>query len=97
LDPFILPVGTELTIPTLWIVPNNHGNQIIVNTGEMRLSYFVNNNTQVYTFPIGMGVLDFRTLQGNFSGDREKGEAGLAYPQVIAGQVRHGRDAAGGR
>ncbi|MGO8762513.1 MAG: L,D-transpeptidase [Desulfobaccales bacterium] len=65
-DPFILPAGAELTIPTLWIVPNNHGNQIIVNTGEMRLYYFINNNTQVYTFPIGMGVLDFRTPQGKF-------------------------------
>jgi len=65
-DPFLPPVGAELTIPTLWIVPNNHGNQIIVNTGEMRLYYYINNNTQVYTFPIGMGVLDFRTPQGKF-------------------------------
>jgi L,D-transpeptidase ErfK/SrfK len=65
-DPFILPVGAEVTIPTLWIVPDNHGNQIIVNTGEMRLYYFIKNNAQVYTFPIGMGVLDFRTPQGKF-------------------------------
>jgi L,D-transpeptidase ErfK/SrfK len=36
-DPFILPPGAEITIPTLWIVPNNHTHQIIVNTGEMRL------------------------------------------------------------
>ena len=65
-DPFILPVGTEMTIPTMWIVPNNHGNQIIVNTGTMRLYYYIKNDTQVYTFPIGMGVLDFRTPQGKF-------------------------------
>jgi L,D-transpeptidase ErfK/SrfK len=65
-DPFLPPVGAEMTVPTLWIVPYNHGNGIIVNTGEMRLYYFINNNTQVYTFPIGMGVLDFRTPQGNF-------------------------------
>ena len=65
-DPFILPAGAEVTIPTLWIVPNNRGHQIIVNTGEMRLYYFINHNTQVYTFPIGMGVLDFRTPQGKF-------------------------------
>jgi L,D-transpeptidase ErfK/SrfK len=65
-DPFILPAGAEITIPTLWIVPNNHGNQIVVNTGEMRLYYYINDNTQVYTFPIGMGVLDFRTPQGKF-------------------------------
>jgi L,D-transpeptidase ErfK/SrfK len=65
-DPFILPAGDEIIIPTLWIVPHNRGHQIIVNTGEMRLYYFINNNTQVYTFPIGMGVLDFRTPEGKF-------------------------------
>lgn len=65
-DPFLPPVGAEMTIPTMWIVPNNHGNQIIVNTGAMRLYYFISNNTQVYTFPIGMGVLDFKTPQGKF-------------------------------
>jgi L,D-transpeptidase ErfK/SrfK len=65
-DPFILPAGAEITIPTLWIVSNHRGHQIIGNTGEMRLYYFINHNTQVYTFPIGMGVLDFRTPQGKF-------------------------------
>jgi L,D-transpeptidase ErfK/SrfK len=65
-DPFLPPAGAEMTIPTLWIVPNSRGNQIIVNTGEMRLYYYVKNNTQVYTFPIGMGVLDFKTPQGKF-------------------------------
>jgi L,D-transpeptidase ErfK/SrfK len=65
-DPFLPPVGAEMTIPTMWIVPNNHGNQIIVNTGAMRLYYYIKNDTQVYTFPIGMGVLDFRTPQGKF-------------------------------
>ena len=65
-DPFILPAGAEITIPTLWIVPNNRGHQLIVNTGEMRLYYYINHNSQVYTFPIGMGVLDFRTPQGKF-------------------------------
>ncbi|MEJ2670667.1 MAG: L,D-transpeptidase family protein [Deltaproteobacteria bacterium] len=65
-DPFILPVGTVMTIPTMWIVPNSRGNQIIVNTGAMRLYYYIKNNTQVYTFPIGMGVLDYRTPQGKF-------------------------------
>ncbi len=65
-DPFILPAGLDITIPTMWIVPDNRGAQIIVNTGEMRLYYFINNNTQVYTFPIGMGVLDFKTPSGRF-------------------------------
>ena len=83
LDPFILPVGTEITIPTLWIVPNNHGNQIIVNTGEMRLYYYINNNTQVYTFPIGMGVLDFRTPQGKFRVIEKKVHPAWHIPKAL--------------
>ncbi len=82
-DPFILPVGTEITIPTLWIVPNNHGNQIIVNTGELRLYYYINNNTQVYTFPIGMGVLDFRTPQGKFRVIEKKVHPAWHIPKAL--------------
>jgi L,D-transpeptidase ErfK/SrfK len=65
-DPFLPPVGAELTVPTMWIVPNSRGNQIIVNTGAMRLYYYIKNDSQVYTFPIGMGVLDHRTPHGKF-------------------------------
>ncbi|MDD2901757.1 MAG: L,D-transpeptidase family protein [Syntrophales bacterium] len=64
-DPFLPPPGVDMVIPTRWIVPNSRGKQIIVNTGEMRL-YFFKTPTQVYTFPIGMGVLDFRTPSGTF-------------------------------
>jgi len=64
-DPFLPPVGAEMVIPTRWIVPDSRGRQIIVNTGEMRLYYF-KTPTQVYTFPIGMGVLDFKTPSGTF-------------------------------
>jgi L,D-transpeptidase ErfK/SrfK len=66
-DPFILPVGTEIVIPTIWIAPPPQGRQIVVNTGAMRLFYYTNNDTQVYTYPIGMGVLDYKTPTGNFT------------------------------
>ena len=65
-DPFLPPVGANMVIPTLWIVPTGHSASIVVNTGEMRLFYFVKNGTQVYTYPIGMGVLDYITPTGNF-------------------------------
>jgi L,D-transpeptidase ErfK/SrfK len=71
-DPFLPPVGTNMLIPSLWIVPTGHSAQIVVNTGEMRLFYFVNNGTQVYTYPIGMGVLDYKTPTGNFSVNQKK-------------------------
>ena len=87
-DPWLPPVGAEITVPTLWIAPNNHGNQIIVNTGEMRLYYFINNNTQVYTFPIGMGVLDFRTPQGKFRVVGKKVNPAWHIPKAL--QAKYG-------
>ena len=87
-DPFLPPVGAEMTIPTRWIVPNNHGNQIIVNTGEMRLYYYIKNDTQVYTFPIGMGVLDFRTPQGKFRVIEKKVNPAWHIPKSL--QAKYG-------
>lgn len=71
-DPFLPPLGAGMLIPSMWIVPTGHSAQIIVNTGEMRLFYFVNKGTQVYTYPIGMGVLDFKTPTGNFFVNQKK-------------------------
>lgn len=71
-DPFLPPPGVNMLIPTTWIAPTGHAAPIVVNTGEMRLYYFIKNGTQVYTFPIGMGVLDFRTPTGNFHVNQKK-------------------------
>jgi len=86
-DPFLPPVGAEMIIPTRWIVPHNRGNQIIVNTGEMRLYYFKGDN-QVYTFPIGMGVLDFRTPQGKFRVVRKVANPSWSIPKSL--QAKYG-------
>ncbi len=82
-DPFILPAGTQIAIPSLWIAPNPQGRQIIVNTGAMRLFYFVDNGTQVYTFPIGMGVLDFKTPTGNFTVNQKKPNPDWHIPKEL--------------
>jgi L,D-transpeptidase ErfK/SrfK len=87
-DPFIPPVGTEITIPTLWVVPNPQGRQLIVNTGAMRLYYFVKNGTEVYTFPIGMGVLDFKTPSGNFTVVNKKVNPAWHIPKSL--QAKYG-------
>jgi L,D-transpeptidase ErfK/SrfK len=71
-DPFLPPPGVDMLIPTMWIVPTGRAAQIVVNTGELRLYYFVNNGTQVYTYPIGMGVLDYKTPTGNFHVNQKK-------------------------
>jgi L,D-transpeptidase ErfK/SrfK len=87
-DPFLPPVGAVMTIPTMWIVPNSRGSQIIVNTGEMRLYYYIKKNTQVYTFPIGMGVLDFRTPQGKFRVINKKVNPTWHIPKAL--QAKYG-------
>jgi L,D-transpeptidase ErfK/SrfK len=85
-DPFIPPVGTEIVIPTMWIVPNPEGRQLIVNTGAMRLYYFVKKATQVYTFPIGMGVLDFKTPSGDFKVVGKKVKPAWHIPKALRGK-----------
>ncbi|OGP71030.1 MAG: hypothetical protein A2Y80_09420 [Deltaproteobacteria bacterium RBG_13_58_19] len=87
-DPFLPPAGAEITIPTQWIVPNNRGYQLVVNTGEMRLYYYVNNASQVYTFPIGMGVLDFKTPSGAFRVIEKKVNPAWHIPKSL--QAKYG-------
>ncbi len=89
-DPFLPPLGVQITIPTMWIVPDSRGKQIIVNTGEMRLYYFINNGTQVYTYPIGMGVLDFKTPTGNFTVNQKKVHPDWHIPKQL--QAKYGMD-----
>jgi L,D-transpeptidase ErfK/SrfK len=86
-DPFLPPIGQEMVIPTMWIVPNSRGRQIIVNTGEMRLYYF-KTPTQVYTFPIGMGVLDFKTPSGTFRVINKKVNPAWHIPKSL--QAKYG-------
>jgi len=86
-DPFLPPLGREMVIPTRWIVPDSRGRQIIVNTGEMRLYYF-QTPTQVYTFPIGMGVLDFRTPSGTFRVINKKVNPAWHIPKSL--QAKYG-------
>jgi L,D-transpeptidase ErfK/SrfK len=90
-DPFILPVGKVIEIPTEWIVPNSQGSQIIVNTGTLRLYYYIKNNSQVYTFPIGMGVLDYRTPQGKFRVINKKVHPAWHIPKAL--QKKYGMSA----
>jgi L,D-transpeptidase ErfK/SrfK len=86
-EPFLPPAGADMVIPTMWIVPDSRGRQIIVNTGEMRL-YFLKSPTQVYTFPIGMGVLDFKTPSGAFRVIEKKVNPAWHIPKSL--QAKYG-------
>jgi L,D-transpeptidase ErfK/SrfK len=87
-DPFIPPVGAKIMIPTRWIVPERRNAQLIVNTGEMRLYYFTQNGTRVTTYPIGMGVLDFKTPSGSFKVIEKKVKPAWHIPKTL--QAKYG-------
>lgn len=87
-DPFLPPVGTDIMIPTQWIVPEVRGPNMIVNTGAMRLYFFTKNGAEVYTFPIGMGVLDFKTPAGNFRVTEKKVRPAWHIPKSL--QAKYG-------
>jgi len=87
-DPFLPPAGADMLIPTLWIAPTGYSAPIVVDTGEMRLFYFVKNGTQVYTYPIGMGVLDYITPTGNFYVNQKKVNPDWHIPKHL--QAKYG-------
>lgn len=87
-DPFLPPAGERITIPTMWIVPSRPQHPIVVNTGSMRLFYFIDNYQKVYTFPIGMGVLDFKTPSGAFKVVGKKTNPAWHIPKSL--QAKYG-------
>lgn len=85
-DPFLPPAGARIIIPTMWIVPSQPKTQIVVNTGEMRLYYYLDNFTRVITYPIGMGVLDFKTPIGKFKVVGKKTNPAWHIPASLQGK-----------
>lgn len=67
-DPFIPQMGTSVTIPRIWILPDiplQRG--IVINLSEMRL-YFFHPKTRelVETFPVGIGDEGWDTPTGTY-------------------------------
>lgn len=58
----VLP-GTQLTLPTQYILPDAPHTGIVVNLAEKRLYYFVDSD-HVLTYPVGIGRLGWATPTG---------------------------------
>ena len=63
INPFKVPAGSVLILPTQYILPNAAHRGLVVNLPEKRL-YFFRNKT-VFTFPIGIGRLGWATPIGH--------------------------------
>jgi L,D-transpeptidase ErfK/SrfK len=67
-DPFIPEVGTRVTIPGQWLLPDNaEPGEIVINLAEMRLYLLpLRPGYPVTTFPVGIGDDGVETPTGTF-------------------------------
>jgi L,D-transpeptidase ErfK/SrfK len=67
-DPWLPGDGTEIIVPTQFIIPNAPREGVVINVPQMRLFYFPTAKKgepqQVYTFPIGIGRVGWATPIG---------------------------------
>ncbi len=66
IDPWVPKVGSEIVVPSEWILPDTKRSGLVLNIPEMRLYYYDASGSQVYTFPVGLGRQEWRTPQGDF-------------------------------
>ncbi len=65
LDHFYLPWETDIDIPTQWIIPERSSYPgYLINVAELRGYRFFPEKGEVRTYPIGIGVLDYKTPIG---------------------------------
>jgi L,D-transpeptidase ErfK/SrfK len=81
LDHFYLPKEGDLVIPTRWILPPfTSADGIVVNVAELRSYRFIPELGQVRTYPIGVGVFDFKTPFGRFRVNSKSENPGWQIP-----------------
>lgn len=60
-DPWLPGEGTEVVLPTAYLLPDVPREGIVINVAEYRLYYFPPGRDMVITYPVGLGREDFRT------------------------------------
>lgn len=66
-DPWLPGEGTQIVIPTRFVLPRADRKGIVVNVAELRLYYFSDDGTRVVTHPISIGKMDWATPLGRTS------------------------------
>lgn len=68
-DPWLPQAGTEIVIPTAFVLPDAKRQGIVINLAAMRLFYFPKTKPgepqKVVTHPLGIGRVGWRTPQGS--------------------------------
>lgn len=60
-DPWIPGDGTEIELPTQYVLPDAPREGIVINLAEYRLYYFPPGANHVITYPVGIGRTEFPT------------------------------------
>lgn len=82
-DPWLPGEGTEITIPTRYVLPNVERKGIIVNVPELRIYYFPTDGKTVITHPISIGRMDWPTPYGRTSVIRKQVKPTWYPPQSV--------------
>lgn len=64
-DPWVPLVGLEINIPSRWILPKGERRGLVLNIPEMRVYYYLS-DSEVMTFPLGIGMEGWDTPAGKF-------------------------------
>jgi len=84
LDHFYLPWDTEIVIPTQWIIPETANPPgYLINVAELRGYRFFPERGEVHTFPIGIGVFEYRTPFGRFRVQSKAANPGWNIPASL--------------
>ena len=63
-DPWLPGEGTEVTIPTRFVLPRAERRGIVINVPELRIYYFPDHGRSVITHPISVGKMEWTTPYG---------------------------------
>lgn len=83
-DEWLPGEGTEIRIPTQFVLPRAEREGIVINLPELRLYYFPDDGTnRVFTHPISIGRMEWRTPLGRTSVVRKRENPTWYPPQSI--------------
>lgn len=88
IDEWIPPVGKQLAMPTIWILPPTKHEQLVINLPEQRLYFFNKEAATVQTYPIGIGDEGWETPIGVFHIQEKRPNPSWYIPESL--QAKYG-------
>ncbi|HEV8679661.1 MAG TPA: L,D-transpeptidase family protein [Stellaceae bacterium] len=87
-DPWGPGVGRAMTIPSVYVLPDAPYRGVVINLGQWRLFYFPPGGDRVLTFPIGIGVIGWKTPLGTSRVVRKEANPAWYPPPSVRAEHR---------